>query len=157
MCHSGRGSSFLLEARALSRDWSSIVAEEKDHYATLEIPFNASPFEIEEAYRRAVGTYRPLTRAERAGAHDLELLEAYTTLRNPQSRRKYDSRLGRKPRLTVRLALPVVLIAAAFIAAALIISVLAGGGSSAGQAGEPSPSAHGTIVPAVTGAPGITH
>lgn len=62
----------------------------KDYYKVLDVPCDASPQAIHEAYRKAVKKYHPDVRE--TGNHErfLEIREAYDVLSDPEKRRLYD-------------------------------------------------------------------
>jgi len=71
----------------------SIVAEMKDYYGILGVPFDAGPNEIREAYRRLAFEWHPdrnFHRHEEAHARFLDLGEAYSVLRESRQRMEYD-------------------------------------------------------------------
>lgn len=62
----------------------------KDYYKVLNVPCDASPEAIHEAYRKAVKKYHPDVKG--TGSHErfLEIREAYEVLSDPEKRRLYD-------------------------------------------------------------------
>lgn len=65
-----------------------------DPYATLELPRNASPQEIAQAYRRLLRLYHPdVFKGDQrwASAMTQALNEAYAVLRDPQRKSRYDT------------------------------------------------------------------
>src|SRR5215471_18524349 len=68
---------------------------EKDYYAILVIPPDATPGEIKRAYRKLAKQYHPdLNNNPDAAERFRELTEAYDTLIDPDRRRRYDQLHG---------------------------------------------------------------
>lgn len=67
----------------------------RDHYKTLELPVQASPQEIKNAYRRLARLYHPDKHedAHKATAYFQDIQEAYAVLSDPSRRRVYDKEL----------------------------------------------------------------
>ncbi|MEJ5300204.1 MAG: DnaJ domain-containing protein [Thermodesulforhabdaceae bacterium] len=69
----------------------------KDYYKILDVPCDASPEAIHEAYRKAVKKYHPDVAGPGSHERFLEVREAYEVLSNPKLRRCYDKkRRGRE-------------------------------------------------------------
>ena len=68
-----------------------------DHYRTLQVTRDAEPEVIERAYKALSLKYhpdrRPTPERERATRHMQRINEAYTTLRDPERRQRYDATL----------------------------------------------------------------
>jgi len=65
--------------------------QEKDYYAILVIPRDATPGEIKRAYRKLAKRYHPdVNNSPDAAERFRELTEAYDTLVDPDRRRRYD-------------------------------------------------------------------
>lgn len=65
----------------------------KDYYGILGVPFDATPDEIRDAYRRLAFEWHPdrnLDRRKDAHARFLDLGEAYSVLKEPRQRMEYD-------------------------------------------------------------------
>lgn len=66
----------------------------KDHYKTLNIPFNSSPLEIKKAYRQLAHKYHPdkNTKQDKKTAEHLfrEITQSYKVLTNPLLKKEYD-------------------------------------------------------------------
>ena len=87
-------------------------------YLVLGIPGNATPDDVETAYRSATQVYSPERIASEPGAVDKfnEIKDAYKILRDPQARAAHDRKLSAVPRprgniccwtvLRIRLATP---------------------------------------------------
>ena len=68
-----------------------ITSMPKDYYRILEIPKDATSFEIKKTYRRLALQYHPDRNPEdQALEHFKEITEAYGVLIDPDKRRKYD-------------------------------------------------------------------
>ena len=68
-----------------------------DHYRTLQVTRDAEPEVIERAYKALSLKYhpdrRPAPERERATRRMQRINEAYTVLRDPERRRRYDATL----------------------------------------------------------------
>lgn len=67
----------------------------RDYYDVLGVSADAGAEEIKRAYRQLARRYHPDISGEDRGAAFLELARAYDILRDPVSRRRYNSRLPR--------------------------------------------------------------
>ncbi len=65
-----------------------------NHYTLLGVPRDATPEEIQRAYRHAVRRYHPDRNPDpQANERFLQIQEAYETLKDPQARAAYDAQL----------------------------------------------------------------
>ncbi|MGH2477515.1 MAG: DnaJ C-terminal domain-containing protein [Candidatus Limnocylindrales bacterium] len=68
------------------------MAERRDFYEVLGVSRNASPDEIQRAYRKLARTYHPdVNKDPGAEARFQEIAEAYDVLSDPDTRRRYDA------------------------------------------------------------------
>lgn len=75
--------------------------EERDHYAVLGVPPDATGADIRKAYLRQMLDHHPdRVKAQDPQADELvrHLTEAYDSLRDPARRREYDERLSEQTR-----------------------------------------------------------
>lgn len=73
------------------------MANDRDYYATLQVPHNASQDEIERSYHRLSAQYDPATsRKAKAAQRYQEIQQAYETLGDRQRRREYDREVSRR-------------------------------------------------------------
>jgi len=63
----------------------------QDYYVILEVPPTATMAEIKRSYRRLVRKYHPDLNKQALDKHIKLLNEAYTVLRDPVKRAKYDA------------------------------------------------------------------
>ena len=72
------------------------MANQRDHYAVLQVSRNASQDDIERAYERLSALYDPATsRKPKAAQRHAEVQEAYDALGDPQNRKQYDREAAR--------------------------------------------------------------
>lgn len=78
----------------------SQVAYQRDFYAILQVPRNASQDDIERAYQRLKAAYDPQTsRKKRATSRYADVQAAYETLSSPAKRKAYDRQLVQTSRV----------------------------------------------------------
>jgi peptidylprolyl isomerase len=140
------------------------VAEQRDHYAILQVSRNCSQEEIEKSYARLSKIYDPeSSRKPRAAARYKEITEAYSVLSDRKTRADYDRTHLRKPgtvmtgesAVTGFLSQNYVWIAVGgvvgSIVLALVLIIVLGGGGSTNAVTQPTVSAAvASGTPAVT-------
>ncbi|MCU1452436.1 MAG: heat shock protein DnaJ protein, partial [Acidimicrobiales bacterium] len=68
------------------------MAERRDFYETLGVPRDASPQDIQRAYRQLARTYHPdVNKDPGADARFKDVAEAYDVLSDPEQRKRYDA------------------------------------------------------------------
>lgn len=88
----------------ITRDFPGVGSEVPDHYAVLKVDPDATPQQLETAYRNRYRWARSLRDKERASQIYRELDEAWKHLGDPRARDRYDQRVRRRMRERTRAA-----------------------------------------------------
>ena len=72
--------------------WLTMAMKFQDYYEVLGVKRDASPEEIQRAYRKLARKYHPDVNKEASGTEKFnQATEAYEVLKDPENRKKYDS------------------------------------------------------------------